>query len=64
MDEEGWDFAKIQDVIPEYVIELVRSNLRYVRYENKEDRPWWIRSSREFHYKKCLGDVKSKIRCQ
>lgn len=44
--EEGWNYGKMKDMVPEYVISHVRDNLEPVTYDNIMDKPWWTKSSK------------------
>lgn len=40
LTEDGWNFSVLEEVVPDYVVQHIRSNMRYTQLQSKADKPW------------------------
>lgn len=40
LTEDGWNFSVLEEVVPDYVVQYIRSNMRYTQLQSKADKPW------------------------
>lgn len=45
LTEDGWNFSVLEEVVPDYVVQHIRSNMRYTQLQSKADKPWWTKIS-------------------
>ncbi|KAH0650670.1 hypothetical protein KY285_032001 [Solanum tuberosum] len=59
-NEEGWDFDALHDVVPEYVVDHVTHNMRFLQLEDLADKPWCTKSSTGYFSVKSVWEVLRK----
>lgn len=43
INEEEWDFEKLDETVPQNMVDHVKTNMNCVKTENKADKPWYIK---------------------
>lgn len=59
-NEEGWDFDALHDVVPEYVVDHITHNMRFLQLEDLADKPWWTKSRTGYFSVKSVWEVLRK----
>ncbi|KAK4737149.1 hypothetical protein R3W88_000846 [Solanum pinnatisectum] len=59
-NEDGWDFDALRDAVPEYVVDHIRHNMRFLQLGDLADKPWWTKSSTGYFSVKSVWELLRK----